>query len=190
MDGRGTEDANRPRVRRGDVADVRHEAVARIERIEPAHHAIPYDLRDDRGGGDRRASRVAVDECAMRGRSGAEPKSVDETSIRRWMEIGEDRPQRGEVRAMQTRAVDLESRNDSNADLRGTAEHRAEERLALFGGNLLGVVQPGKRTDPGPVERLVVEEHPGNDERPCEGAATCLVGARDIPDTEAPVMRE
>ena len=100
MKSRSAEDPDRPRVRRCDVADVRHEAVARVDRVEPAHHAIANDLRHDRGGCDRGASRIAVDERAMRRRSRPEPKAVDETCVRGRMEIGEDSSQRAEVRAV------------------------------------------------------------------------------------------
>ncbi len=190
MESRSAEDSNRPRVRRSDVADVRHEPVARIDRIEPAHHAIANDLRHDRGGCDRGTPRVAVDERTMRRSSRAEPKSVDQTCVRRGMEIGQNRSQRSEVRPVQTRTVDLEGRHHANVDLRGRADDCVEERLTLLRRDLLGVVQPGKRTHPGTAEQLVVEEHAGNDERAGEGTPPSLVSTRDEANAEAPIMCE
>ena len=54
----------------------------------------------------------------MRRRGRAEPEAVDETCVGRRMEVGQDRAQRGEVRAVEARAVDLGGRDDANADLR------------------------------------------------------------------------
>ena len=149
MEIRRAEYANRPRVRRSDVADVGDEAVAWIEGVEPAHHAIPYDFRHDGGGRDRGAPRVAVDECTMRRRSRTEAKTVDEARLCGRMEIGENGAERCEVRAVKAGTVDLPRGDDANADLRGAAHHRVEELLALFVTDLLRVVQPGERANSG-----------------------------------------
>jgi hypothetical protein len=190
MEIRRAEDANRPRVRRGDVADVGDEAVAWIEGVEPAHHAIPYDLRHDGGGCDRGAPSVAVDECTMRRRSRTETKTVDEALLRWRMEIGENGAERCEVRAVEAGAVDLARGDDANADLRGAAHHRVKELLALFVSDLLRVVQPGERANSRAAQRVVVEKDAGDDERARKRAAPRLVHARDVPDAEAPVVGE
>ena len=54
-----------PGVPRRDVADVRREAVTRKERVQTMHGAITNDLGDDRGGCDRSAALVAVDDRDM-----------------------------------------------------------------------------------------------------------------------------
>ena len=56
--------------------------------------------------------------------------------------------------------------------------------------HLLGVVQPRERPYPSAAQRLVVEEHAGDDERACERAASRLVRARDVADAEAPIVCE
>src|SRR6185295_15826771 len=50
------------RVTGRDVADVRREAVVREERVHPPHDPVTGHLRDDRGGRDRSALLVAVDD--------------------------------------------------------------------------------------------------------------------------------
>ena len=76
-------------VPRRDVADVRREAVPRVERVEPAHDAVAGHLRHDRGGRDRRALRVAVHHRLMLGRGRPEPEAVDEARLRGRCEIRE-----------------------------------------------------------------------------------------------------
>src|SRR6185312_10439208 len=44
------------------VADVLGEVPARVLAVRVAHEAVAGHLRDDRGGGDRGAGRVAVDD--------------------------------------------------------------------------------------------------------------------------------
>ena len=48
----------------------------------------------------------------------------------------------------------------------------------------------GERTNPCAAQRLVVEKHAGDDERPGERAAARLVRARDVADTEASIVCE
>src|SRR6476659_8163081 len=62
------------------------------------------------------------------------------------------------------------------------------EALTLGRLDLLGVVQQGKRPDPMSAQRLVVEEHPRDDERAGERAAARLVRARDEADAEPAVV--
>jgi hypothetical protein len=46
------------------------------------HHSVARDLGDDRRGGDRRASRVAVDDAALRHQQIRNPKRIDEHDVR------------------------------------------------------------------------------------------------------------
>ena len=190
MEARGSEDTNRTRVRGRDVADVRDEAVARIERVEASHHAIPDDLRHDRRRGDRRASRVTVDERSMRRRGCAETEPVDETGVCRRMEISKNGSKRCQIRAVKARTIDLSSGNRANADLRRAADDRMKELLPLFVADLLGVVQSRQRPDLRTAECLVVEQHSGDHERPRERATTRLIRACDVANTEAAIVCE
>ena len=178
------------RVAGRDVADVAREAVARVERVQPPHHAVARHLRDDRGGRDRRALRVAVDDGAVLGREGTEPEPVDEAGLGGRRQVGEDGAERPEVRAVQAVPVDVGARDDADADPRRAADHCAEELLALLRRDLLGVVQGRERPHPMVAEALVVEQDARDDERPRERAATRLVGARDEARTEPAIERE
>ena len=70
-------------VRGRDVPDVGCEAVPGVERVGRAHVAVARHLGDDRGGGDRGALRVAVDDRAVRRRGRPELEAVDERTRRR-----------------------------------------------------------------------------------------------------------
>src|SRR5438874_11329524 len=110
------------RVPGRDVADVRGKAVVRIESGEAPHRSVADDLRDDRGGGDRRTLLVPVDDRLVLRRGRAEPEAVDETDLRGWREVPEDRPHCGQVRAMQAVGVDLAGRDRSHRNLRATRQ--------------------------------------------------------------------
>ena len=161
---RRPEDPNRLRMCRRDVTHVRDEAVARVESVETPHHPVPDDLRHDRGSGDSGASRVSVDERPVRRRGRTEAEPVDETRVRRRMEIGEDRSKRRQVRAMKPRTVDLGGGDHANADPRRAADDRVEERFAFLVTYLLRVVQPRERPNSRLAQRLVVEEDTCDDE--------------------------
>ena len=130
-----------------DVADVAREPVARIERVQPAHDAVARHLGDDRGGGDRGALGVAVDDRAMLRRERPEPEAVDEAGLRRRREVGEDGAQAPEVRLVEAVPVDVGAGDDADADPRCAADDGAEELLALGGRDLLRVVQRRERAD-------------------------------------------
>ena len=48
------------------IADMARKAIVGIMRVEPGHHPVARDLGDDRGGGDRQARGVALDDRARR----------------------------------------------------------------------------------------------------------------------------
>src|SRR5262245_40752114 len=106
------------------------------------------------------------------------------------MEVGEHRPESREVRAVQPVAVDRPDGHDPNADRRGARSDGLEERLALLDRDLLGVVQPCERAHAGTTQRLIVEEHARDDERPGERATARLVRTRDVADAELAVEPE
>ena len=120
----------------------------------------------------------------------AEAEPVHETGVRRRVEVVEDCPQCGEVRAVQAVSVDLPHGDDPDADPRGALDHGVEEGLALVVSHLLRVVQRGEAPYAGAAELRVVEQHAGDDERAGERPPSGLVRARDVTDAEAPVEPE
>jgi len=76
-------------------------------------------------------------------------------------------PQPGEIRAMESLAVDLRVRDHLDRDLRRRREDGSEERLPVLGADLLRVVQLRQRADAVVAQRLVVEKDACDDERAC-----------------------
>ena len=187
MDLARTARAHDSRMARGDVAHVRNEPVVREQRVHPPHQAVACDLGDDGRRGDRGAAFVAVDDGCVYGRGGAEPEAVDETRLGRRGQLPEDRPEPGEVAAVEPGAVDLVMRDDAECNTLGAADDRAEKLLPLLGSNLLRVVEERQRADTVVAEPVVVEQDTGDDQRPCEGSPTGLVGAGDEPGAEPAV---
>ena len=101
-------------MRRGDVANVGREAVARIEGVEPPHEAVSCDLGDDRGSRDGGALRVPVDDRRVGRRERAQAEAVDEARLRGRVELVQDDAKAPEVRAMEPSTVDLAGRDDAN----------------------------------------------------------------------------
>ncbi len=107
MDLGGPALAHDRRVPRRDVADVRAETELRIERIGAPHIPVADHFRDDRGGGNRRALLVPVDDGSVLGRVRPEAESVYETDLGRRGEFRENAAKAGQVRAMKAELVDL-----------------------------------------------------------------------------------
>ncbi len=170
-----------------DVADVRDEAVVREERIEPPHEAVAGDLGDDRGGRDRGALLVSVDDCRVVGRGRPEPEAVDETRLGRRRQLPEHGAEPGQVAAMQAGAVDLAVRDHTDGYYLRAGDHRPEELLAPLGCELLRVVQECERTDSMVAQLRVVEQDARDDERAGERAPAGLVSAGDETSAEPPV---
>jgi hypothetical protein len=165
MDVTGPVLADEPRVARRDVADVRREPVAWVERVHPEHRAVAHDLRHDRGRRDRRAPLVAVDDRNVLGRGRPEPEAVDEACLGRRRERVKSTTQPVQVRPVQPNAVDLPRRDDLHRDPRRAVEHRAEQLLPVLGRDLLRVVQLRKGPNAMVAQRVVVEQDAGDDER-------------------------
>ncbi len=163
-----------------------------MERVHAVHHPVARDLGDDRGGGDRGALRVAVDDCAVRRGQWAEPEAVDEAGA-----VRRGRCRRAPIRSPQRfercrPSASIAERGDRPAPRRATPQARTalEEPLALLGIDLLRVVQRRERPHGVAAEALVVEEHPRDDERAGEAAAPRLVRARDEAHAEPAVESE
>jgi hypothetical protein len=75
----------------GGIAFVFAEAIARIGLVQLQHQAIPCDLGDDRGGGDRGADPVAPDDGPLGHWQAGQPPAVDEQQIGRGVELRDSR---------------------------------------------------------------------------------------------------
>ena len=189
MDLAGPSLAHDLRVRRRDVADVRREAVARIHRVRGAHVAVARHLGDDRGGGDRGALRVAVDDRPMLRCGRAQLEAVDQRDVG-GLTGPERRPQPLQVAAVQPVAVDHRGRVDVDRDSLGARENRVVQLVAHCFADLLRVVQERERADAVVAQAVVVEQHARDDERPGERPAAGLVRTRDQPAAEVAVVAE
>jgi len=186
----GPEDPHGLGVSGRDVPDVRDEPVARVESVQAPHHAVSHHLRHDRGGRDRSAAGVAVDDGPVRRRRRTEPEPVDKADVCGRMEIPENCTQSREIRAVETGPVDLTRRHDSHADRRGAGGDGLEEHLALVRQDLLRVVQRRERSNARAAQELVVEQHTGDHQRPCERSAASFICPGHEADTETSIERE
>ena len=123
------------------VADVRGELPARVQRVGAVHEAVARDLGDDRGGGDRGARRVAVDDRrAARGpKSGTAKPSRGRAAGPR--DARERVAQRGEVRRCRPRASMPRTQRETTATraaVRSTIGYSSSRASARV---LLGVVE-------------------------------------------------
>jgi len=175
------------RVLGRDVADVRGEAVGGKEAVHAMHQPVADDLRDDRGGGDRRAALVAVDDGGVLGSGRAEPEAVDEADLTGRSEGVQYGAQAAEIADVKAVAVDPRRRERLDADPFRTADDSLEELLALLPRELLRVVQERERPHLRAAQRLVVEQDAGDEERPGQRPAPRLVGADDVAGADAPV---
>jgi len=87
----------------------------------------------------------------------------------------ESRAKPREVHAVQTIAVDRVGGDDANRDALGAADDRAEELFPVRRRDLFGVVQQPEWPDAVIAEAGVVEQHPGDDQRPGQRAASGLI---------------
>ena len=126
--------------------------------------------------------------CA--GASGPEPETVDEARLRARREIGEHGAQPPEVRAVEAVAVDVAGRDHANRHLRRRIEHRPEKRSRTSGSTCLESFSSASGRVRSAVERVVVEQDAGDDERSRERAPARLVRAGDEADAEPAVVAE
>ena len=170
MDLAGPALANDGGVRRRDVADVRAEAVVRVERVEPAHVAVARHLRDDRRGRDRGALRVAVDDRAVRRRRRAEPEAVDEADLRgRRSAASAARSPRRFERCRPSRSI--RRREDVHRDPLAQASTARKSSLARRrASTCFESFRPRQRPHAVVAQAVVVEQHARDDERPGERA--------------------
>jgi hypothetical protein len=172
-----------------DVADVRREAVVRIQRGEPAHRPVADDLGHDRCCGDGGALLVPVHDGAVLRRAGTETKAVHKADLGRRRQLPQDRAHRGEVRAMEAVRVDLTRRDRTDGNPLGTSDDGPKQRLPRRAGQLLRIVEQRERADTVVPQAGVVEQDARDDERSSERASARLVRPCDKPRAEAAVKR-
>ena len=158
-----------------------------------AHVAVAGHLGDDRGGGDRGAGGVAVDDRALGTPEVRHREAVHEARDLARHTVGDTAQrvaQRGEVGVVQAAGVDPAHAARDDRDPRRAAQHQRVELLARLGGVLLGVVQRASARISRGGERLVVEQHAGGHQRPRQTAAAGLVRTRHQSHAEAAVEGE
>jgi len=132
MEDRGAPAAQQLGVEARPVAFVPMELIRRIQAMIKHHEAIAHDLRDDRGGGDCPAARIALHDGPTRKVRGWRNGAVDQDEIRNRGEIIERVPHGQECRAENVVPIDLLRADDADSHLRLFRDH-AKGSLALKG---------------------------------------------------------
>ena len=121
------------------------------------HHPVARDLGDDRGGGDRAALGVAVDDRLRRPLPARAGIAVDQHPGRLDPERLDRASHRQHARPVDVDAVDLLDRGDADATSGDLRELRVK-RLALLERQILEIVDPAR-------EFVAVEDAGGGDDR-------------------------
>lgn len=159
---RRTEPGERAEVTWSAVAFVPVEPVALILRVRQAHHAVPGDFRDDRGGRDREAERVAVDQAHL-GRGVLDGHRVEQDHVDPDRQGPHGPLHRRAVRERQSNLVDLVDAHDADRHRRRDREDAHGERFALPRRQRFRVVEVGEfRAETVRVSR---QHHGGGDKR-------------------------
>jgi hypothetical protein len=154
------------------------------------HEAVARHLRDHRSGRDCGAARIAVDHRTMLDRAFGHAKAVGEADGSRDRDALQASRQGREVGDVQAAGVDPAHATHRHRHARGRPDHDRVHRLALLGCSLLGIVEVAERAAVAHRQALVVDQHPGGDERPRERATTGLVGTGDEANSELAVELE
>jgi hypothetical protein len=124
---------------------------------------------------------LAADHRAVRALQAGDAEAVGEAHhvlVGQAVGDAEDRVAKGgEVGLVQAAAVDRAHAARDHVHAQGAAQDERVELLARLGGVLLGVVQGAQRAQLARGDRVVVEQHPGGDQRAGEAAAPGLVRA-------------
>ena len=118
---------------------VVREAVAGIGVVQLLHQPVARDFRQYGRGGNRRASRVAVLDGALRHGQIGDLERIDEDEVRQRRHAHDGAVHRGERRVMDVEAIDLIGLDDGHAPRDGGAHDAREQPLALDGRHGLGV---------------------------------------------------
>ena len=125
------------------VAFVAVEAVAWISAVQLNHQPIARDFRDDRSGGNRRTSPVAVKYAPLRHREIRHPKGIDEHDVRKRYERKHRALHRAQRRLMDVDAIDFCRVRGSHGPCDGVAENPVVETFTFGGRDQLGVGHAG-----------------------------------------------
>ena len=159
-----------------------------LELHDPRLAALPRILalsKADLVGPETRAA--AREEWSRRVSPEVPVMLTSSVSLRGRRQRVQHRAQPGEVRLVQSVAVDVAGRDRAHDDLLRAAEHGVEELLAPVLGALLRVVQIRERPHAVLFQRRVVEEDACDDERPRERSPPRLVDTGDIPRAQLSV---
>ncbi len=159
-------------VQRRAVPLVPRKAVLRVKLVHPAHQPVPADLREDGGGRDALAERVPAHNRAGGQAERRHAVAVHQGQVRPHGKRLHSAPHGEESRLKDIDCVDLPLRRKADAVCRGLCLDDGEQRLALLGAELLGVVDPRDFA----ARR---QNHRGREHRAGERAAARLVDSAD-----------
>src|SRR3989475_8820329 len=167
-------------VLRGAVAFVAGPGIQRVAHGEQLHQAISHGLRDDGGGGDRMAMRVAVDDRFVRAPELGGGEAVDENEVRRAAEPTQRPPHGQDGGAPDVEPVDLPHARGAHGNGERPRAHDPREPRALTGREQLGIAQA--------ADRLAEPwKHDGRGHHwTGQGAPACFVEAGDKPTPRTP----
>jgi hypothetical protein len=176
------ESANRLAMLWCRVTDIGIPAITRITRCETAHDPVARHFGNNRGGGNREAQRIALDDGLYRAGEGRGDIAVDERSIGADPEDGNGASHCQQGRAQDVDAVYFGHAGRSNPDA-GGAPARATSKgpvagLALLDGQHLRIVEPLAQAFRKAAE---VENHGGRDDRPGQRPAPGLIDTANQP---------
>ena len=106
------------------VALVRSEAIAGVSPVQPPHEAVPVDLRDDGGGSDGGAERVALDNGRARLVPPVQRERVHEYMVRGVVEAFERAAHRHTGGGRDALAIDLLVAGFADAESQSDAAHQ------------------------------------------------------------------
>ena len=158
------------------VSLVRGEAVHGENRIPGGDHAVAFDFRDDRGGGDGTRERVAVNNRLL-GKIAFESDRIDQKIACRWRQLLH-RMQHGETRrVVDIDLIDAGGIHSGNGPGDGMLANQQREFFAALGRKQFRIAQAANA-----VCRVVIfiEDHGGGDDRAEQRSTTDFIDSGNI----------
>jgi len=140
---------------------------------ETRHQMITRDFGDDRRARNRKASRVAVNDCGVHNGKRAHGLAVDQDVIRHKPKTAESASHREHARLIDVETLDLAYRGCAECPVERTLTNFHRESYALVSGELLGVVNARNGA------HVRWHDDGACDDRPGEWTATDFVDAGD-----------
>ena len=173
------EAGNSIQVIAGGVSLVAIETIARIARVEFEHDPVASDLGDNRGGRDRRAACVAVDDRTLRHHEIGHPKRIDQHEIGKRHQAEDGPLHCPQGRLMNIDRVDLGRIRGGHCPARRPARDLLIQPRAFERGHGFRVADSGNVS-------LWIEHDGGRDDGTREAAAANLVDAGDQVEPQPP----